>query len=118
MAAGTLMREEAIIQWGRTPVIPAIQEADVGGSLVQNQPAGTRDMVLRLKALTALAGELGLVPSTYMEAHNHLQLQETLKPASSLCGQQVHKEYTHMHAGGHSYPENKKPLKKCATVLS
>lgn len=72
MAAGTLMREEAIIQWGHRPVIPAIQDTEGGGSLVQNQPAGTREMVLRLKALTALAGELGLVPSTYMEAYNHL----------------------------------------------
>lgn len=72
MAAGTLMREEDVIQWGCTPVIPAIQEAGVGGSLVQSQPAGTREMALRLKALAALAGELGLVPSTYLEAHNPL----------------------------------------------
>lgn len=57
--AGTLMREEASIEWGHIPVIPTIQEAEVGESQVQNQPAGTREMDLQLKALIALARGAG-----------------------------------------------------------
>lgn len=100
MAAGTLMREEDVIQWGCTPVIPAIQEAGVGGSLVQSQPAGTREMVLRL-----LQGNWVWFPAPTWK----LITLSNSKRLSSLCGQQVHKEYTHMHASRHSSTENKKP---------
>lgn len=89
---------------GYIPVIPAIQAAEAGESQVQSQqPAGAREMALRLKAFIALSGEPGLVPSTYMKAHNHLPTPRETEALFQSLRHQVRKEHTHMHAGRHSY---------------
>ena len=73
---GTLWGKKPVTSGGwHTPVIQAIQEAEVGDSQVQNQLIGIEEMALPLKALIVLAEESGLVPCTYTKVHSHLYLQ-------------------------------------------
>ena len=41
----------------------------------ENMAVGAGEMAQRLRALTALPGDLGSVPSTHMAAHNCLKMQ-------------------------------------------
>ena len=43
-------------------------------------------MTQQLRALTALAVDLGVIPSVHMTAHNQLQLQVQLKPILASLG--------------------------------
>lgn len=74
--AGTLRGKKPVTGSGwHTPVIQAIQEAEVGDSQVQNQLPGAEEMAPPLKASIVLEKESGLVPCTYTKVHSHLYLQ-------------------------------------------
>lgn len=58
----------------------------------------TRDGKARLKAGAAFAEYLGLLPSTPMEAHNHLNSSSRgLMPSSGFSWRCIHVVHTHIH---------------------
>ena len=56
---------------------------------------GAGEIVQWMRALAALAEDLGLVPSTLMATHDHLQpISEDLRPSSGPLGTRVTNTYT------------------------
>lgn len=104
--AGTLRGKKPVTGSGwHTPVIQAIQEAEVGDSQVQNQLPGAEEMAPPLKASIVLAEEFRFGS---LHLHEGSQpsvppVQEDLKLSFGLCGHQVHKQCTHMYSGKHPY---------------
>lgn len=74
----------------------------------------------QLKTLAALTENLGVIPSTHMEAHKYLWLEFQIIPHSLLASvgtRYVHDSHAYMQANIQTYKVKAKNLKKDYTIL-
>ena len=71
------------------------------GSEIEESKNRVREMAQQLRALAALAEDLGSVPSTHTVVHNHLKLHfwGNMVSCSDFCEHQTHVWSTYADAG-------------------